>query len=345
VGTSTTPIGGKIQPPHLVSQALETSFGITDLVPLRRASWNFIFCGIGPGARFFVKVLKPGPEGRLNGAVEIGAQVAHVLARSGAQEIVAPLPNQDGQLVTKANGRYILVFPWVQSTPADECSPPGMNAKIHAAAQLARLHAALGRLDDRITSADALLSYSSPFAYSPAEWVRSTRGLWLSARARVAEREDLVELLHRAEVQARTLIASNSEFFCHAKSDQFVHGDYRPDNVLMATPCPRIIDFDMCHRGNIAEDVAYAALAFSGPRWLVGPREAETVLAVWRAYNEERRLILATELSWPEMSTAMMWTLLKSISLSYKAEQVIGRSAALESICGLVSTNCFSTRR
>lgn len=325
-----------------IASELKEQFGISHLAALQRPCWNFVFSGTAPRGRFFVKVLRAGPERRINGAVEVGAQIAYALANAGVHGVVAPLRNADGDLVTQLATSKLLVYPWIEgSTGITSIAHNPIEHIQQVAHALARLHVSLGKLDEKGIRARSTSSDASPFSYSPASWAASASLLWSSVRTRVDCNHDLLTVLKVAEAETESLFASNPEFFGLIQADQFLHGDFCLENLMVAAGRLYIIDFDMCHRGSIAEDVAYTALAISGSRWLMGPRNGRVILRFFDEYNAERQRSSAVEVSRRELSTALVWSALKGLSLSYKAEQLFGRAAALRSIKNLVNSRRY----
>ena len=326
----------------LLQHQLARHFGISDIVPIRCCSWNYAFSGSGPAGRFFVKVIRPGPERRINGAVEFGARVARALADTGYGEVVPPLRNRDGELLTRSRGAEFLVYPWIDNTAEVERAAANRVPRIdHLAVLLAALHQSLRDLDEHCLCTQGASRHTSPFSYSSEEWSRSALQLWSAAERCAGISVELHMALSTARSLADRLSANDPLFFRSSPEDQILHGDFQPRNLLLAEGRLRVIDFDMCHRGNLAEDVAYAALTASGAPWLMGERDNALVLAFLNAYNEERQRVGAVEIRGSVLSTALVWSVLKAMSLSFKAEQIMGRQAALQSILRLVGSRSF----
>lgn len=316
-----------------VTGALRKHFGIANLYRLPTTGWNFTFRGEGSRPPLFVKVLRPGPDGKINRAVETGARVAHTLAASGMLGVIAPLPNADGELLTRAADEYIVTYPWI------ECVAPNsrtLDEKLVPAARLlAHLHVALARIDDSRPDQQLDPCQVSPFSHSPEIWLRHAGHLFASAKARLHATPSMVDLLSRAEAAALCLAASDAQLFSSAKGSQLLHGDYRDDNLLRTLDGCKIIDFDMCHTGEVCEDLAYGALAFAGGKWMVGARDCDRIVQFVQAYNLERQSLDVPEAPVDKLSPVLKWTVLKAMSLSYKAEQVVGRWCALQSLSAL----------
>ena len=99
-----------LQPQQLIA-ALEKAYAI--------AATQIAFLPLGADADsaafraddWFVK-LRRGPHGA------VGAQVAHALFAQGITAVVAPIPARDGRLWTAVDGWRMLVYPFLDLTPA-----------------------------------------------------------------------------------------------------------------------------------------------------------------------------------------------------------------------------------
>ena len=165
-----------------------------------------------------------------------------------------------------------------------------------------------------------------PQAYNPSVWARESVRLWSTVernlQLRSASKECLAELRY-ARSQAETLVEENRWFFAESlHNKRIIHGDFRPENMVIGPHIDLVVDFDMAHVSYAEIDVAYGALSFAGPRWLIGPRIWEvchSFLMTCRRFSKD--LIVSDE----RLDVALRWSVIKALSLSFKEEQVCGR--------------------
>lgn len=307
---------------------------LESLVPVRPNTWNAILHGSGESGDYCIKVCNDQSDGasQASDGPLFGAQVMSVLSQAGCRNVLPPL-SWGGQVQLRCGGYWVQVFPWCPGLADGVCleEGPQTRAATRAAARLlAKLHSVLRIAGPQLPAYEP----SAPQAYPPATWARAETQIWKVSRSQVRKRggsAKSIRALNVARDRGRELMASDPWYFSEDRQQEIVvHGDFRPENILLRRNGSHlVVDFDLAHRSCREDDVAYGAVCFSGHRWLMGPRNwrrcGEFIVAYERASD-------SVAISWQRMRVALLWCIIKSVSLSFKEEQVRGRLALLASL-------------
>jgi Ser/Thr protein kinase RdoA (MazF antagonist) len=306
--------------------ALAPLYNIHSLEKVETKSWNAIFRGGACGTTLCVKVINEKSSGypRMEEDFTRAIQMATTLHSTGFTPAIPPVRGRDGRYVRRAAGYWTMVYPWIDVVAQGlhrEDSFQKREVAERGAALLARLHfATISSL-----SKDSEVRCAIPYAYGPHSWLLATDDLW--GRVELALRDRGATSAHRALVaEARECgvrITQQFPFFFQSTAHHiWTHGDYRPENVFVGLepyPADYVFDFDMAHESAREAEVAYAALSFGGPRWFCGARDWRVVRTFIGAYRAESA---GWGLSTEQFQAAMLWTVVKAMSLSFKVEQL-----------------------
>lgn len=313
---------------EVIRRHLPRHLAITRLRPVPADSWNAIFCADAPARRYCVKVMNE--ECFLVGwtAEELDAtgRAMTALRDAGLDGVLPPIALDEGRSACRYAGYTVVVFPWCDGFDAPRPGPgaDGRRGFVRAGAPaLHELH-----LRGRPVAAPTTFARK----YGPAAWLHAGDALWVQSAAaleRAGADAALLGVLERARQEVPAAVARCPAFYAGSREGEtLLHGDFRPENVLIERDRMRLIyDFDFHRCGLPEEDVAYSALAFSGPRWFTGHRDWRACADFLRAYQDAacRR---GHGLLRPEMlEAALSWTLLKELSLSFRPAEVPGRYA------------------
>jgi spectinomycin phosphotransferase len=243
-----------LQPQQLIA-ALEKAYAI--------AATQIAFLPLGADADsaafraddWFVK-LRRGPHGA------VGAQVAHALFAQGITAVVAPIPARDGRLWTAIEGWRMLVYPFLDLTPA--------SARPMSDAQWAEFGATMRRVHDAHITTD--LWEQAPTVNYDALWRRDLRALLPQIEAYDGDDELALALrgFIRAErVRCTALVERCESLAAHMCTQPptytLCHTDLHGYNVLTdAGNRVRIVDWDAPLRAPRERDLMFVGGAQFG---------------------------------------------------------------------------------
>jgi Ser/Thr protein kinase RdoA (MazF antagonist) len=309
---------------------LDRQYAIRDLQPYGTQSWNATFYAERRlAAPCFVKVLNESTA-RYKRSADTYSWLLGVLASATASRttvLVPPICNADGQWLGRYRTRKIIVYPWIEHRPEDQLIEDGTQNELdvdRGAQVLARFH--------RYLDGTTPLRYwpsEPPQCQTPKRWAAHLSKIFQTACDSLTKQAEMdnaaVELLKHYENYTQCFVKANANFF---ESDQyecdFVHGDFRPENLLIdSSGNLHVIDYDLAHFGSLATDAVYGALSYSGMRWFTGPRNWTAFEQFIRAYHAACG---AGALNIESLLVRVEWVVLRGISAAYKGEQIVTRS-------------------
>jgi Ser/Thr protein kinase RdoA (MazF antagonist) len=307
---------------------LSEHYDIQTIVPIEGPFWNAAFRATGHEGPYFIKILNEQTVGtnRSLKDVELIAGTMESLHDQGCCFVPRPRRSFTGKAAVRCGPYLAMAFEWFEGQPAGlpETGPQSLGTIFAAAPVLARLHTAGQSV---AASIEGLVTRELPNAYTPAQWARHQDALWINADRRLRERgssKETLRLVRAANARCEELIANHSSFFREVPEATVLHGDFRPENLIVRRVGIGVVDFDLVHAGPAEVDVAYASLSFSGPRWLMGHRDLGRCEAFVNAYTSADG---GGEIQIPLLITAFQYVVLKALSLSFKPEQFEGRLA------------------
>lgn len=234
--------------PRLLFAALEEAYSITS------TQIAFLPLGADPDSAafraddWFVK-LRRGPHGA------VGAQIAHALFAQGITAVVAPIPARDGRLWTAVAGWHMLVYPFLDLTPA--------SARPLSDAQWAEFGGAVRRVHDAHIATD-LWTQAPPVKYD-ATWRNDLRTLLPKIEA--YDGEDglalaLREFIRTERVRCTALIERSESLAVHMRMQPpthvLCHTDLHGYNVLTdEAGRVRLVDWDAPLRAPRERDLMF----------------------------------------------------------------------------------------
>jgi Ser/Thr protein kinase RdoA (MazF antagonist) len=320
--------------PQLLGE-LRPAYGIEALQPLCGQHWNACFHARSNTGDMFVKVINVASgEARPLEDLDLVARVTDRLRRAGLELIPRPVRSLDGAYRVRCGESWALAQEWIESDPVDarlELGAQERTAIVQGARCLFEFHrgtageqeAELGKRTVRV-------------ALTPSAWRSENDMVWQKSRSLLRQRgQNCVaeRLAERAQARCRDWLASEHAMF-EAEAERVVlHGDFRPENLVWGREGVRAIcDLDAMHTGPPEADVAYGALAFSGPRWLIGPRDWSARAAFHAAYDQARHSAGLPALAPERVAAATYYVVLRALSLSFKREQFESRLELLEEV-------------
>lgn len=314
---------------QLVLNDLQKEFPITSLVKLKRKTWNAIFRGIGKNITYCIKVINEETADLRRSLQDLSytTTVMLELKHLGFPYVSPPLKSKYGEYIHRCGGYWVIIFPWITSfsrfgLKENQAQTAGVIKK--AAYLLSKMHYFSKQGLHLIKHPK---TRNIPHAYKPSVWAYESDRLWTRAEQNLRYRKSSLETirrLYRARKIAEKIIRDNPWFFSNAKNKEIIiNGDFRPENILIAPHNAHLIfDFDCTHLDYPEVDIAYGALNFSGQRWFCGQRNWHLCSAFVNAYIESSTNI---KISPVHLDLAFRWNILKSLSLSFKEEQILWR--------------------
>jgi Ser/Thr protein kinase RdoA (MazF antagonist) len=308
---------------------LQKYYHLLSLTKVPVKSWNAIFRALGEDKDYCVKVINEETSGIRRTLQDLSyvAEVMHALQVAGFFHVLPPLRSRRGKYVHRCGGYWSIVYHWAPffaQFGLSEDQVQTVQVAERAARLLSEMHCSAQGSMQRLTSPK---DRDLPQAYKPSVWAAEADTLWIAAERNLCQRKssvEAIEKLHIARELGEKLVEDNSWFFVYTPENEIViHGDFRPENVLLGPgDFSLIFDFDFAHHSYPEVDVAHGALNFAGPRWLIGPRDWRVCSRFLRAYREVSGGI---EISWERLDLTLRWSVIKALSLSFKEEQVFGR--------------------
>jgi len=308
---------------------LREFYEIRTLDKLPGLTWNAVFKGAGPSNQYCVKVFNEQTTGvrRTLSDLSYVAYTMHALRESGFTAVLPPIVGRDGAYVHRCAGYWVLTFPWFRIQDAivlSEERSQHIDEASMAARLLSRLHIAAKNVASLIP---ALRTRDLPYTLKPSSWIDCANSLWSRVEENLRSSgtaQESLSALRTAVALTNELVHEHPWFFNDLASEEtLVHGDFRPENIFLKYRGHGVVfDFDQVHVSYAETDVAYAMLSFSGPRWFVGSRDWVVAHAFLKSYESSKE---GVPFSMERLKVALPWSILKQISLSFKAGQVIGR--------------------
>jgi Ser/Thr protein kinase RdoA (MazF antagonist) len=323
----------------VILQEIQHYIPIETLEEISGPVWNTVFCGKGKATKYCVKVLNEESlpvDWTLEELAYVG-KVMSALREANFNYVLPPLPLKDGSYSCRLAGYTIIVFPWFEAFEYDAANNmPGSTLETYVSAAtpiLYELHrqgrVAAETLDER--------NSSFPRIYSPQEWANAAIRLWEECRrsmSKIGVSEEVFSVVNKAQKDAEEIVERFPDFFfALPKEETIVHGDFRPENILIQTNCVQLVyDFDFVRVGNPEEDIAYSALYCSGSSWFSGSRDWKVCADFIAKYQKSARANNDKGIKKPFLEAALYWTIFKELSLSFDAEGVIGRYCLLNEL-------------
>jgi len=313
---------------HVLLKELKKHFSITTLTKIHTFSWNAVFYASGDKEEFCVKIINEMTSGVLRTVQDLNftATIAIAFARLGFTSVLPPVQSKCGEYVIRCGDYWAIVFPWLPwlgQCRLTEDGPQSADAIKRAIVILANMHAKSAQVAVDVLEPPIR---DLPYAYSPSVWAQRSEHLWNMAEhnlvSRCGSKECLAEI-KSARTQAEKLIQENGWFFRDPPQRSVIHGDFKPENLITNPQKSLLYDWDVAHMSRPEVDVAHGALTFSGPRWLLGPLNWDACrffLKTCGIFSEH--LISSTEC----LDVALRWSVVKTLSLSFKEEQVRWRA-------------------
>lgn len=308
---------------------LKCRYNIFSITKAPVKSWNAIFHGFGGDAEYCIKVVNEKVSGISRTLQDLSyvVDIMQAFKVTGFRPISAPLASKRGKYVERCGGYWVIVFPWISYFPQfglNEDNAQTAQVVRRAARLMSAMHFAARRGPERIVPP---ARRDLPQTYKPSLWAMEVDKLWIAAEQNLRRKNsssEAKELLSRARQIGDELIEQNSWFFDDEPANEMViHGDFRPENILLG-PSGHcwIIDFDLVHCDYPEVDVVGGALNFAGPRWLTGSRNWGVFSSFVRIYRDTLKDAgMVSE----RLQLALLWSIVRALSLSFKEEQVFGR--------------------
>lgn len=314
---------------EVILKDLRKFFPIVSLTKVPVKSWNVIFHGLGDESNYCVKVVNDETRGVQRTLEDLccSADVMYGLQIAGFRRVMPPIKSQGKDYIFRCGGYWIIVFPWTPYfTNFNLSEDHAQNIQIvkKAAHLLSEMHSFTKK---GLPLNNDLNKRVLPQAYKPSIWVAEADTLWASSERNILQGGssiEAIEKLHSARKLGEEIVEKNSWFFDNKTENEIViHGDFRPENILLGPGdfC-LIIDFDVSHYNYPEVDIAYGALNFSGPRWLIGQRDWRICSSFIDSYKEVSGNI---NISPHYLRISLLWSIIKALSFSFKEEQVFGR--------------------
>jgi Ser/Thr protein kinase RdoA (MazF antagonist) len=278
-------------------------------------SWNVVFKAVGRNDAWAVKVYNDRRRpGALLRDLSVGAHLTQQLVRLGVPGVVAASLWPNGDVVGVVDNRFaVSVFPWIHGRQA-------ANDDVSSCAEwLATFQSCSLEALDLVP--DLRQRIVAP-AWGIEAWRRRQGELWDRIRNLVKLCGDDTEAMNYVALsEALTAeFLSKSWDVSGGAGDTCAHGDFRRENVLVGSAGTiSVLDFDLAHAAPAAFDVAYGALSFGGSSSFMTLPNGDQVASFLRAY--QRKMRMAPDI----VASALRWVTLRSISLSFKAEQIAPR--------------------
>lgn len=312
---------------------LSELYPILDIEPIETESWNGIFKATGSKDAFCLKVINDFTTNipRRDSDLMVMCQLLDFLSSKDFKFHVPLIPSFDEEKTLNRVLNYrILVYPWLEifsqnSLSEDNAQSPEIVKT--GASLLANLHNYSREYKNHRT-----IERDLPHCFSPFVWKKNIDDIFDKAlenfRLRKSSQSGMNDL-EKAYNLCLEFINKEKGFFENNTNGQImIHGDFRPENIIIDADYLKIIDFDICHVNYPEVDVAYGALSFSGFRWFYGKRNWDLINLFIKTYASLSNRALYTE----RINKSLIWVVLKSLSTSFKEEQLKPRIELLNEI-------------
>lgn len=317
-----------------LNEALRESYGLHNAKWCETYSWNATLRADDGENEYCVKIYNTESGGCTDSvdSIQSIAELQLELFQAGCDLILAPMRSTAGTLVTRCARFWVTVYDWVSAfefSSLSEDSAQSADVACRGGAVLARFH----RFTKKMQCGSQLkIPLHASYALGLKDWAIKSEELWNEVEVMLSNANTdalLTAQLRKARRTCRDFLACRPALLQESFENKFlIHGDYRPENVLLCTPNEeRIVDLDMIHLDLPEMDVASAALHFSGPRWLYGPRDWSSWRAFIQGYNSSMK---SDGIDLIRLNQAALAVILKSLSMSFKPEQVRRRFSLLQ---------------
>ncbi len=306
-----------------IFRELSKVYPIRSLIPIETNSWNGILKAEGFSLNYCVKVINDTTTNIKRNADDLlfVCEFQKFLSDNKFQFHIPIVPSSNGVMLHKISGYNIIVFEWVENFnlfALNEDSAQNKEIIAVCAKALANLHKYSKNYNFKY-----FIDRDLPHCYNPELWGENIDRIFEFAVTNLSDRgasnKSMVslEMIHQISLD---FIKNNKTFFKRQEDQQMViHGDYRPENLIIAdNNMPKIFDFDTCHYSYPEIDVAYASLAFAGKRWFYGKRN----WALMDLFIENYNIYSNYSLNMERINNSILWVVLKIILLSFKEEQI-----------------------
>ena len=312
----------------LILRELQKYIPIENLVIIPGPLWNFLLCGEGTTAKYCIKVLNEEsiPVDWTITELDYVGRAMSALKQADFAYVLPPIPLQDGAYAARLAGYVMIVYPWFPAFGAHHLQTSPSSYISAVTPVLHELHCK-GRM-----VAEKIEQFNSPFSrkYTPSQWLNQADSLWTECE-RIMQQlgafPEVFSALQAGQKISAEIVSRFPEFFSPTPAEiTIVHGDFRPENILIQNDVVQLVyDFDFMRLGRAEEDIAYSALYCSGPAWFSGSRDWKICGDFINSYQASAITKQQDLIDNSMLEAALYWTLLKEISLSFDAEGVIGR--------------------
>ena len=291
--------------------------GITDIKPLPITSWNMVLYAESPKDKYLVKIYNESKDNQLNADPLFIATVQKYLSLDILPEVIAPIGGKQGQLTIDVEGYNAVLYPWIEG------HIPTTNQYKDCSRLLFKIHEIERQELKNVEFIKSRFFFPS---ITPILWAKNQAILWEMVYERISQAclsDSLLHLLYDAKHLSKRYIQDHS--LCWNNADSvFLHGDYRPSNILVKANNLNVFDFDCIQIGPPELDLAYAALTFGGAEWLGGKIDENFVISFISDYLDARGCssIDRQKISKIRLKAALTWVPLRALSLSFKKEQI-----------------------
>lgn len=320
-----------IKKKNIILQELQTYIPIIKLQETSVPSWNAIFYGEGKDKSYCVKVMNEESilvDWKISDLDYIGKIMSN-LQNNGLSCIAPPIPLEEGLYASRFAGYAVVVFPWYHVSEQNQ--PKNNKADVDsfifvASPTLCELHLKGKIIPDKLKQE----STSFPRKYGPFLWANMATNIWEQCEknmTQIGASKEVILTIHKARENSSEIVDKFPEFFSSLEEEKtIVHGDFRPENIIIENNSVQLIhDFDFTRIGIAEEDVAYTALYCSGTDWFTGSHDwkicANAIKTYQRNAKEKGHKGIKTKL----LEAALYWTCLKELSLSFNPEETLGR--------------------
>ncbi|CAM3824477.1 phosphotransferase enzyme family protein [Kibdelosporangium persicum] len=318
-----------------ICRELPHDIDVSTVQPVTTSSWNALL-RVGSHCVKVMNEATVAVRWTLDELDVIGRTLAALKMR-GYPYVLPPVRLHEGRYAARCAGYTVMVYPWCSDFASASATDPHSAFADHGPDVLCELH----RVGQAILAeSNGAADSSLVRRQSPARWIAQSDQLWQKS-IRTTDSPDTRDRLQKAQETSHEIARRFPGFFAPADQDATVlHGDFRPENVLVIRDEIRLVhDFDFMRPGWPEEDVAYAALYFSGPPWFAGPREWARCIRFVAAYNQAARKAGCGGLRREILEPAMYWVVLRELSLSFELPaEVAGRCDLLDDLAACIPT-------
>jgi len=312
---------------------LSKLYPISDIQPVETKSWNGIFKATGDHHKYCLKFVNDFTTNipRSNSDLMFICEFMSFLGNQNFGFFLPLIPSSNGKLLNQILEYRVFVSPWI-----DDFTKNSLNEDEAQSTEIVKLGARLLAKFHNCSTENKVINLTDrelPHCYNPFLWKRNLDIIFNKAYKNFHQRrssQDNLAELNKIYNFCQNFIQNERDFFRNDLAKQIIiHGDFRPENIIgINSEYPKIFDFDVCHVNYPEVDVAYGALAFSGSRWFYGKRNWQLIDLFVKTYN----LSSQTGMNMNYFEKALIWVMLKNLSVSFKEEQLAPRIELLYDI-------------